>query len=245
MHHRSAADVYRFCPKCGFGLESKSLKEGEPQRLVCPGCDFIFYLDPKVAACTICMLDGGIVLLKRGIEPQMGKWVFPGGFVDRGEPVADAAIRETREETNLKVSLTGILESTRSRQRGGGGGLRGGGTAASPRRAPSAWRCALPARTSPWSEWPSRARRRAQGLHPRLHRVRWRETRMQRTHGSRVPLPRGVGPGAESHAPERSWARSQHLGAGLKAGLCSRPARARRRCSLRAGRQRGRGRPRR
>ena len=46
MHPRSAPDVYRFCPKCGFGLESKSLKQGEPQRLVCPGCDFIFYLDP-------------------------------------------------------------------------------------------------------------------------------------------------------------------------------------------------------
>jgi len=110
MHQRSAPDVFRFCPKCGFGLESRSLKDGEPRRLVCPGCDFIFYLDPKVAACTICMVDGGIVLLKRGIEPQLGKWVFPGGFVDRGEPVAEAAIRETREETNLKVILTGILD---------------------------------------------------------------------------------------------------------------------------------------
>jgi ADP-ribose pyrophosphatase YjhB (NUDIX family) len=110
MHHRGAPDVYRFCPKCGIGLESKALKEGEPSRLVCPGCDFVFYLDPKVAACTICMVDGGIVLLKRGIEPQLGKWVFPGGFVDRGESVTDAAVRETREEINLKVSLTGILD---------------------------------------------------------------------------------------------------------------------------------------
>jgi len=110
MHHRSAPDDFRFCPKCGFGLESKSLKEGEPPRLVCPGCEFIFYLDPKVAACTICMVDGGIVLLRRGIEPQMGKWVFPGGFVDRGEAVEAAAVRETREETNLKVTLTGILD---------------------------------------------------------------------------------------------------------------------------------------
>jgi 8-oxo-dGTP diphosphatase len=110
MHQRSDPATYRFCPKCGFGLESKALKAGEPSRLVCPGCDFIFYLDPKVAACTICMVDGGIVLMKRGIEPQMGKWVFPGGFVDRGESVPAAAVRETMEEVNLRVGLTGILD---------------------------------------------------------------------------------------------------------------------------------------
>jgi ADP-ribose pyrophosphatase YjhB (NUDIX family) len=77
---------------------------------VCPECEFVFYLDPKVAACTISMLDGGIVLLRRAIEPGKGKWVFPGGFVDRGEPVPDAAIRETREEVNLEVSLVGTLD---------------------------------------------------------------------------------------------------------------------------------------
>jgi ADP-ribose pyrophosphatase YjhB (NUDIX family) len=48
--------------------------------------------------------------MKRGIEPQMGKWVFPGGFVDRGESVSSAAVRETKEEINLKVTLTGILD---------------------------------------------------------------------------------------------------------------------------------------
>src|SRR5204862_4485715 len=105
-----SSDEYRFCPKCGRPLLPQLLKQGEPSRLVCSGCGFVFYLDPKVAACTIVMVDGGIVLLKRGIEPQYGKWVFPGGFVDRGEAVADAAVRETLEEVNLRVSLTGILD---------------------------------------------------------------------------------------------------------------------------------------
>ena len=103
-------EVFRFCPRCGGGLESRSLKDGEPPRLVCAACGFVFYLDPKVAACTIFMHDGGIVLLRRAIEPQIGKWVFPGGFVDRGEPVTDAAVRETLEEVNLKVGLLGILD---------------------------------------------------------------------------------------------------------------------------------------
>jgi len=103
-------DVFRFCPKCGMGLETRTLKAGDPPRLVCSACDFIFYLDPKVAACTISIVDGGIVLLRRGIDPQWGRWVFPGGFVDRGETVQDAAMRETFEEVSLRVSLTGILD---------------------------------------------------------------------------------------------------------------------------------------
>lgn len=101
---------YEFCPKCGSKLEARRLKESEPERLVCSSCSFIFYLDPRVAACVIFLMDGKIVLLKRAIEPQKGKWVFPGGYVDRGESVPDAAVRETLEEVNLRVSLIGILD---------------------------------------------------------------------------------------------------------------------------------------
>lgn len=101
---------FKFCPRCGAGLESRQLKEHEPPRLVCSGCGYVFYLDPKVAACAIMMADGGIVLIKRAIEPALGKWVFPGGFVDRGESVPEAAIRETLEEVKLKISLLGVLD---------------------------------------------------------------------------------------------------------------------------------------
>jgi len=62
-----------------------------------------------VVAGTIFALDGGIVLLKRGVEPAMGKWVFPGGYVDRGESVQEAAIRETREESQMDVTLGPLL----------------------------------------------------------------------------------------------------------------------------------------
>jgi len=102
--------AYRFCPRCGAPLAERVIKDGDPPRLVCDACRFVFYLDPKVAACAICMVDGGIVLSRRTIEPRIGKWVFPGGFVDRGETVAAAAVRETFEEVNLRVSLTGILD---------------------------------------------------------------------------------------------------------------------------------------
>lgn len=110
MSQDGVRDAFRFCPRCAARLESRLLKAGEPERLVCSACAFIFYLDPKLAAGTISVLDGGLVLLRRAIEPQLGKWVFPGGFVDRGESVAEAAVRETLEEANLRVSLTGILD---------------------------------------------------------------------------------------------------------------------------------------
>ncbi len=100
---------FRFCPKCGGVLNRQLLKANDPKRLVCKNCSFIFYDDPKVAACTIPIVDGKILLLKRGIEPGYGKWVFPGGFLDRGERVEDAAIRETWEEAGLEVALTRLL----------------------------------------------------------------------------------------------------------------------------------------
>lgn len=100
---------HEFCPRCGGRVARRMLKATEPARLVCGRCAFIVYDDPKVAACTIPILDDGIVLLKRGIEPGYGKWVFPGGFLDRGERVQDAAVRETREEVNLRVDVTRLL----------------------------------------------------------------------------------------------------------------------------------------
>ena len=61
---------FQFCPVCGGRLKSSKLKENEPPRLVCPGCDFIFYLDPKLAAASVVERDGKILLVRRGIEPQ-------------------------------------------------------------------------------------------------------------------------------------------------------------------------------
>lgn len=100
---------FRFCPLCGGGLHSRKIKEIEPPRLVCDRCSFVFYMDPKVVACTILELEGGVVLLKRAIEPRKGKWVFPGGYVDRGERIEDAALRETFEECGLQARIEDLL----------------------------------------------------------------------------------------------------------------------------------------
>ena len=102
--------VYRFCPTCGGTLEPRTLKAGDPSRLVCSACGFIFYLDPKVAVGTIIRTaDARLVLVRRAIEPGYGLWVFPGGYVDRGEEVTAAAIREAREESGFDVRLDGLV----------------------------------------------------------------------------------------------------------------------------------------
>ena len=103
-------DTYRFCPSCGGPLEERTLKAGDPQRLVCARCGFVFYLDPKVAVGTIIRAsDERLVLVRRAIEPGYGLWVFPGGYVDRGEDVTTAAVREAREESGLEVRLDGLV----------------------------------------------------------------------------------------------------------------------------------------
>ena len=103
-------DAIRFCERCGGALEPKVLKTTEPERLVCARCGFVHYVDPKVAVGTIISGDQGrIVLVRRAIEPGYGKWVFPGGFIDRGETVEAAAVREAREECGLDIRLDRLI----------------------------------------------------------------------------------------------------------------------------------------
>jgi ADP-ribose pyrophosphatase YjhB (NUDIX family) len=101
---------YKFCPTCAGSLETRQLKAGDPPRLVCARCGQILYLDPKVAVGTIVRADDDrLVLVRRAIEPGYGLWVFPGGYVDRGEEVTAAAVREAREEAGLDVELEGLI----------------------------------------------------------------------------------------------------------------------------------------
>jgi 8-oxo-dGTP diphosphatase len=104
-------ETYRYCPSCAGALEPRLLKAGDPHRLVCTRCGFVLYLDPKVAVGTIITADDDdrIVLVRRAIEPGYGLWVFPGGYVDRGEEVTAAALREAREEAGLEVRLDGLI----------------------------------------------------------------------------------------------------------------------------------------
>ena len=109
MPHYHNDTGYKFCVRCGGRLELKLVKKGEPERLVCQSCSYIQYLNPRVASGAIVRQNGKLLLLKRGIEPAYGKWVFPGGFVDAGETLEGAAIRESVEEAGIDVRIDGLI----------------------------------------------------------------------------------------------------------------------------------------
>jgi len=98
-------ESYKFCPLCGGRLENRLLKANEPERLVCTACGFVFFIDPKLAVLALIPWQGGLVMVRRAIEPGYGLWVVPGGFVDLGEKVEDAVVREALEESNLTVRV--------------------------------------------------------------------------------------------------------------------------------------------
>jgi len=78
-------------------------------RPVCPQCGRVVYHDPKVTAATVVECGGKVLMVRRGIEPGLGLWSLPGGYVDRGEVVEQAAEREVMEETGLRVMVTGLV----------------------------------------------------------------------------------------------------------------------------------------
>ncbi|MEO6324840.1 MAG: NUDIX hydrolase [Thermoanaerobaculia bacterium] len=98
-----------FCTQCAHRLEEKPLGVAAKKVPVCPACGAIHWIDPKVAAGCLIVREGRVLLVKRGIEPGFGTWVFPGGHVDRGETIEAAALRETREESGVEAEIEELL----------------------------------------------------------------------------------------------------------------------------------------
>lgn len=96
-----ALEQARFCPRCGNAAEVDY-----PRSISCPHCGYGAYYNPKPVAAAIPVTTAGeIVLLRRGFDPGKDLWTFPGGFVDLGETVEEAARREAVEEIRAEVTL--------------------------------------------------------------------------------------------------------------------------------------------
>ncbi len=95
----------RFCPRCGQPAEVNF-----PRRIACSHCGYSAYYNPKPVACAIPFDDEGkVILLRRGFDPGRGLWTFPGGFVDLGESVEEAAHREIHEELGIAIELGALV----------------------------------------------------------------------------------------------------------------------------------------
>lgn len=98
----------RFCSDCGNPVEKK-IPEGDNRiRHVCINCGTIHYQNPKIVAGTLPIFQGKILMCKRAIEPRLGFWTLPAGFMENQETTSEAALRETWEEAEAKVSLDGL-----------------------------------------------------------------------------------------------------------------------------------------
>lgn len=98
------ATSLNFCSRCGSSLRYGDIPGEDRERLWCDSCGHIVYVNPRLVVTTFPVTDAGeIVLIRRGIEPGLGEWAQPGGFLEVDETVHQAAIRETWEETGLLV----------------------------------------------------------------------------------------------------------------------------------------------
>jgi ADP-ribose pyrophosphatase YjhB (NUDIX family)/predicted GIY-YIG superfamily endonuclease len=98
-----------FCPRCGGELETVMRPNDPRPRQVCSDCGRVHYANSKPCTGALVVRDGRLLLVKRDIEPYLGYWDIPGGFLEEDELPQAAAVRELREETGLKVELTELF----------------------------------------------------------------------------------------------------------------------------------------
>ena len=99
-----------FCSRCGAALRLGPLPAEDRDRLACDRCGYITYVNPRLVVTTLPVTEAGeVVLLRRGIEPGVGMWAQPGGFMEIDETVYEGAIRETLEETGLVVEPGAVV----------------------------------------------------------------------------------------------------------------------------------------
>ncbi|WP_348759764.1 NUDIX hydrolase [Candidatus Methylocalor cossyra] len=93
---------------CGGPLE-RAIPAGDDRlRHICPNCGIVHYQNPKIIAGCIPVWQDRVLLCRRAIEPRLGYWTLPAGFMELGETLAEAARREAREEADIEVELESL-----------------------------------------------------------------------------------------------------------------------------------------
>ena len=116
MPQPDASDAYplslgeepRFCPACGRPVEPRTLEADHRPRLVCAE-GHVTWRNPRIVVGTLPVRDGRLYLARRAIEPALGLWGNPSGFLELGESTQEGARRETEEETQLRVEIGRLI----------------------------------------------------------------------------------------------------------------------------------------
>jgi ADP-ribose pyrophosphatase YjhB (NUDIX family) len=99
----------KYCQACGDTLRRKVLLGDSYERLVCERCGFLVNAGPSVLVLCLIFSQEQILLIKRGTMPYEGKWAPPGGYVEAGESLEAAAVREVNEEVGLRLSCEQMI----------------------------------------------------------------------------------------------------------------------------------------
>lgn len=99
---------YLYCPVCAAKLAERHL-HGK-LRPACPACSFVRFQDPKVSVIAAVTVSDRILMTRRAVDPQKGKWSLPGGYMDAGEMPIAALKRELIEEVGLEIEVGELLE---------------------------------------------------------------------------------------------------------------------------------------
>ena len=95
----------KYCSNCGTAVELR-IPEGDTlPRYVCSACKVIHYQNPKIVVGCIPEWEDRILLCRRAIEPRLGLWTMPSGFMENAETLVQGAERETLEEANARVEM--------------------------------------------------------------------------------------------------------------------------------------------
>lgn len=98
----------RHCSACGAAIETRIPEGDQRPRQVCPACGLVHYVNPKLVVGSLPVWNDQVLLCRRAIEPRRGFWTLPAGFMETGETLAEAAIRETEEEACARIELQGL-----------------------------------------------------------------------------------------------------------------------------------------
>src|SRR6185369_12484373 len=95
----------KYCSDCGHEVELRVPAGDHVMRHVCPDCGTIHYRNPKVIVGCVPEWEDRILMCKRAIEPRLGRWTFPAGFLELGETSGQGAAREALEEGGCDVDI--------------------------------------------------------------------------------------------------------------------------------------------
>jgi ADP-ribose pyrophosphatase YjhB (NUDIX family) len=99
----------KFCSNCGQPVQRLIPPGDQRERAVCPACGAVHYENPKIVVGCVPEWEGKILLCRRAIEPRLGYWTTPAGFLEIGETLRAAAARETQEEALAEVEIGSLL----------------------------------------------------------------------------------------------------------------------------------------